>query len=93
MLENTRLANENTKLAIYKQGQVVSCLAYLLHVLQAGLNVRSTASGHCVRQVPAEPSEVSARFLSKTTLLAAISSNALVVTPPSYASPNDNSHP
>jgi len=50
LFENAKLANENAKLAIQKWGQVVSCLAHLSHVLQTGLNVKSTTLVHCVHR-------------------------------------------
>ncbi len=43
-----RLANENSKLAIEKQGQVVQCLADLSTILSAGMHRRSTTHRHFV---------------------------------------------
>jgi hypothetical protein len=41
LYESSLIANKNTRLAIIKQGEVVSCLAQLSSVLQMGLNVSS----------------------------------------------------
>ena len=41
MYETSVIANENARLAILKQGEVVSCLAQLSNVLCMGLNVSS----------------------------------------------------
>lgn len=38
--ENAAVVNENAKLAIQKQGQVVQCLAHIAHVLRSGLTHR-----------------------------------------------------
>jgi len=35
--ENAVVVNENAKLAIEKQGQVVQCFAHIAHVLRSGL--------------------------------------------------------
>ena len=40
--ENAAVVNENAKLAIQKQGQVVQCLAHIAHVLRSGLSHRHT---------------------------------------------------
>jgi hypothetical protein len=41
LYESALLANENARLAIIKQGEVVSCLSQLSSVLQMGLHVSS----------------------------------------------------
>jgi hypothetical protein len=41
LYENAMIANENARLAIMKQGEVVSCLEKLSTVLRMGLNVKS----------------------------------------------------
>lgn len=42
MYENATIANENAKLVILKQGEMVSCLSQLSHVLSRGLQMSST---------------------------------------------------
>jgi len=41
MYENAAIANENARLAIMKQGEMVSCLAQLSNVLSHGLTMSS----------------------------------------------------
>lgn len=41
MYENAAIANENARLAILKQGEMVSCLSQLSHVLSTGLQMSS----------------------------------------------------
>jgi len=65
MLENARLANENRKLAIQVQDQVISCLTQLSHVLQAGLNVQFVVPAHRVKRE--EPSPIGPSFQSPPT--------------------------
>lgn len=45
MYDNAAVANENARLAIMKQGEMVSCLSQLSHVLSSGLNM-SNLSRH-----------------------------------------------
>lgn len=44
MYENAAIANENARLSILKQGEMVSCLSQLSHVLSTGLQMSSTFS-------------------------------------------------
>jgi hypothetical protein len=41
LYESAMMANENARVAIMKQGEVVSCLSQLSSVLKMGLNVSS----------------------------------------------------
>jgi hypothetical protein len=45
LYKNALVANENARLAIIKQGEVVSCLAQLSSVLQMGLKVSAKGGG------------------------------------------------
>jgi len=47
--ESSRIANDNAKLAIEKQGEVVKCLAQLSHILSVGL---SLPKGRTVEEQP-----------------------------------------
>ena len=60
--ENASAANENARLAILKQGEMVNCLAQLSNVLSKGLNMSSSTvhgggsgSGHQSFRGPATP--------------------------------------
>lgn len=46
MYENAAIANDNARLAILKQGKMVSCLSQLSNVLSKGLTMSSTRGLH-----------------------------------------------
>ena len=57
--ESSCIANENAKLAIEKQGEVVKCLAQLSSVLSMGLQLPSTrAAGVESQSIPAAVQEL-----------------------------------
>jgi hypothetical protein len=72
LYENSLIANENARLAILKQGEVVSCLAQLSNVLQIGLNVspagtKSTTATTTPSTTTSMPSPASAPSTSTET--------------------------
>lgn len=52
MYENAQIANENARLAILKQGEMVSCLSHLSTVLGRGMSVTSTQGMAAMAQPP-----------------------------------------
>jgi hypothetical protein len=53
LYENAVTVNENARLAIQKQGEVVSCLAHLSSVLSKGLSMPRDSHGNGRPQAPA----------------------------------------
>jgi hypothetical protein len=55
LYENAMIANENARLAIMKQGEVVSCLENLSTVLRMGLNVKRSGDSQGSPQLVPTP--------------------------------------